>query len=278
MPALWGQVTYQQFISQDQFFQAYQLAETRLQTHPQDSAALFFRGYSLLKLGEPEAAYASLLAAEAAGFNAPHLLRLAQSMSLAQLGKKEHALALLDSLTHSGFANLSALQDPLLAPLKAYPTYQTAVDSARTRSFPCLSSPAHRHFDFWIGEWEVFVGPTKVGDNSITRQAGGCSILEQYTTTRDYIGHSLNFYDPYDDKWKQIWIDKTQSISKYVESERRPGYLQFVTTPESTPAHRRLRMTFELQHNGEVTQFIEQWNTKEEDWQAVFNGIYRRKK
>ena len=45
---------------------------------------------------------------------------------------------------------------------------------------PCTDA-AYRQFDFWLGEWIVSdLAGKKQGDNSITREEGGCLILERW--------------------------------------------------------------------------------------------------
>jgi hypothetical protein len=47
---------------------------------------------------------------------------------------------------------------------------------------PC-SSPEHRQFDFWIGDWRVSKPDgTFVGMNRITREYGNCVVHEHYAT------------------------------------------------------------------------------------------------
>lgn len=266
-----AQSNYQALIAAKDYTGALSLAEERLNEAPTDSLALLVQGICQLQTGHPKLALKSLQAAEK-NYRPKSLVWVNQAKCYAQLEQKDAALALMDSLAGSSFGSYSLFADPLLEPLYEEGPYKAAKDSIYQRAFPCFASPEHRHFDFWLGEWEVFVGNTKVGDNTISRQDGGCMLLEQYTTARDYVGQSTNFYDPHDDKWKQIWIDNTGSVSKYVESERRPGYLQLISTPESTPSQPILRMTFSLQEDGSVRQFIEQ--KTEEEWQAVFDGKY----
>jgi hypothetical protein len=46
---------------------------------------------------------------------------------------------------------------------------------------PSCSTPEHRQFDFWVGEWDVAMPDGKhAGVNTITREHGGCLVREQW--------------------------------------------------------------------------------------------------
>lgn len=267
-----------QLYNQQNYEQCIVNANTILAEQKSDSTALFYKGICFLKTGQAAEALPLLIKAEANQFQPQNRVKIARAKCLVSLNQKQEAIQLLDSLVAEGFSSFFQLDDELLHPLLDLPAYQAIRDSVHIRAFPCLYDDRYNHFDFWLGEWNVFVGSTKVGENIISKQNGGCMILEQYTTARDYVGQSTNFFDPHDGLWKQIWIDKTQGISKYVESERKPGYLQFITTAESSPKNTpTYKMTFELQKDGSVTQDIEQKNTTDGEWQMIFQGIYRKK-
>ena len=60
---------------------------------------------------------------------------------------------------------------------------------------PCQSE-AHRQFDFWVGEWNVYSNDRHAGVNLIRKVHGGCVLHEDYTAaTGGYSGYSLNIYD-----------------------------------------------------------------------------------
>ena len=72
---------------------------------------------------------------------------------------------------------------------------------------PC-SSPEHRQFDFWIGEWQVHKPDgTLAGINRISREYGGCVIHERYAAAKGYNGESLNIFDAGRKVWHQTWVD-----------------------------------------------------------------------
>ena len=77
---------------------------------------------------------------------------------------------------------------------------------------PTCQSAEYRQFDFWIGEWEVFLpGGKKAGDSRIESIAAGCALLENWSGNGGFSGKSLNSYDSEDKRWHQSWVDSSGS-------------------------------------------------------------------
>ena len=72
---------------------------------------------------------------------------------------------------------------------------------------PC-TSPAHRAFDFWIGDWDV----TDVGASQPSARVqvdsilGGCVLRERYEDATGLRGESVSSYDPSHGDWQQTWV------------------------------------------------------------------------
>ena len=65
-----------------------------------------------------------------------------------------------------------------------------------SRPRPCLDQPELAQFDFWLGEWDVHMADgRKAGVNSITKEQGGCVLIERWTSVRGGSGISLNYFD-----------------------------------------------------------------------------------
>jgi hypothetical protein len=72
---------------------------------------------------------------------------------------------------------------------------------------PC-TAPEHRQFDFWLGEWDFVVPGTPPGaTNSISADADGCAINENFLTPTGVNGRSVSFYHPANGQWHQTYID-----------------------------------------------------------------------
>src|SRR5437763_13229762 len=61
---------------------------------------------------------------------------------------------------------------------------------AATKPKPC-ATPAHRQFDFWLGDWEVHNPAGKrVGHNRISAVHDGCALQEQWQGDGGFSGTS----------------------------------------------------------------------------------------
>ena len=67
----------------------------------------------------------------------------------------------------------------------------------------CSESERYSDLDFWVGEWDVFVGDTRVGRNRIEKVLDGCALIEHWSAAGGGDGKSLFFVD-YDGRWTQI--------------------------------------------------------------------------
>ena len=140
---------------------------------------------------------------------------------------------------------------------------------------PC-SSPEHRQFDFWLGDWRVTKPDGSVaGTNHITREYGGCVVHEHYVTGKGYSGESLNIYDASRKLWHQSWVD-TDGLLLTLEG-RWTGKSMVLEgqAPDAGGAIVRQRITWTPQADGSVRQLWESANAKGA-WSVVFDGIYTK--
>jgi hypothetical protein len=144
------------------------------------------------------------------------------------------------------------------------------------RAAPC-DAPAHRAFDFWLGEWQVRTPEGKVaGVNRIEREYDGCVLHERYTTSRGYSGESLNIYDASRKVWHQTWVD-TSGTLLVLEGGIRDGkmVLEGQTTGDDAQVTRH-RISWTPNADGSVRQFWESTDAKGQ-WTTAFDGMYTRK-
>lgn len=145
------------------------------------------------------------------------------------------------------------------------------------KPFDCNSSPPHRQFDFWLGDWEVRDGEGKLGGhNRITAEQQGCVLEEQWRSVQGGTGQSLNYYDPDSGQWRQLWLDAGASIidisgglvdgSMVLE-----GSIYYLASKTEKP----FRGTWTLLADGRVRQFFQEQDA-EGNWQTWFEGFYRR--
>lgn len=193
--------------------------------------------------------------------------------------KAELAYANIDSATANGFFAFKELDT-----LKDFDKVREAerFKQLRTRAFytafPCMGNKQAREFDFWVGEWKVFATGTKfiVGHSIIQRIAGGCAILENWTSNNAMNnGKSINFIDPVTNKWKQSWAGG--GAQEFVNGEYKDGAMRF-TFETTGPKNQKLigRFIFYNQANGDVRQFNETSADSGKTWTTSYDFTYVR--
>lgn len=139
-------------------------------------------------------------------------------------------------------------------------------------------TPAHRAFDFWLGEWQVHTPDGKLaGINRIEREYDGCVVHERYRTERGYSGESLNIYDASRNVWHQTWVD-TSGTLLLLEGGLRDG--KMVMEGETVGANAkatRHRITWTPNADGTLRQFWESTDAAGK-WIVTFDGKYTKKK
>lgn len=142
---------------------------------------------------------------------------------------------------------------------------------ASARYEPAVQQPAcetheHRAFDFWVGEWVVYVPAGDVaGHNTVDLVLGGCALHESWESASGGTGHSYTFYDAAADKWHQTWIDASGD-ALYLDGEW--------TGKAMVLGDGFNRITWTPIEGGGVRQY---WQTTTDDgatWSTVFDGQY----
>jgi hypothetical protein len=151
-----------------------------------------------------------------------------------------------------------------------------SVTPVAARAAPC-EAPAHREFDFWIGEWQVHTPDGKLaGVNRIAREYGGCVLHERYDTGKGYAGESLNVYDAGRRVWHQTWVDSGGTLL-LLEGGLRGGAM--VLEGQDTAADGKVtrhRITWTPNADGSVRQHWESTDAGGR-WTTAFDGRYTRK-
>jgi ketosteroid isomerase-like protein len=80
--------------------------------------------------------------------------------------------------------------------------------SAQTLQVTSCTSPAHRAFDFWIGDWDVLdAGSMQRSAHVIVESIlDGCVLHERYEDAKGLRGESFTSYDPSRGDWQQTWV------------------------------------------------------------------------
>ena len=146
---------------------------------------------------------------------------------------------------------------------------------------PCACcSEHHRQFDYWIGEWEVFdtLG-VKIGENTITKQEGGCILAEHWRSSTGSTGRSMNYFTTTDSTWRQLWVDN-QGSSLELRGKGEYGLIQMRTElqPGKKVPWYFNEITWTMQADGSVIQRWEVLDEFNNVLQVSFVDIYLKKK
>jgi hypothetical protein len=142
---------------------------------------------------------------------------------------------------------------------------------------PC-SVAQYRQFDFWLGNWTVTSRRTgKVaGTNNVTREYGGCVVMEHWSGVRGLHGSSFNTYDAGRRVWHQTWVDDRGTLL-LLDGGLHAGSMVLQGRTVGTDGKSMLnRITWTPLRNGTVRQH---WTVSSDDgktWSDAFDGIYTR--
>jgi hypothetical protein len=145
----------------------------------------------------------------------------------------------------------------------------------------CETTESFNDWDFWVGEWKVYSNDeihTFQGTNSITKHHKNCLIMENWTNAQGGEGSSMNYYDPVEKQWRQLWVAGGYSIDYTGGLEESGsmvlnGKINYYKQEKSFP----FRGSWTPNEDGSVRQFFEQFDAEKDQWTVWFDGIYERK-
>lgn len=155
---------------------------------------------------------------------------------------------------------------------------QEVPTATRPNPFPCESIAGSEAFNFWVGEWEVTNAEgTVVGNNFITKEPGGCVLVERWTSLGQSSGISLNYFNPATSRWRQVWVGSDGSLIDIVGGlEGADMVLEGRITYAASLNTAGFRGRWSPLEDGRVRQYFEQFNADQDAWQPWFEGFYRR--
>ena len=86
------------------------------------------------------------------------------------------------------------------------------IASEAQSSAPCRSTEVSRNLDFWVGDWDVYVGKYLAGRDTVARILDGCAVTERWDGGAGDKGMSLFAYDARKDLWTQTWITNNSAM------------------------------------------------------------------
>jgi hypothetical protein len=155
----------------------------------------------------------------------------------------------------------------------------TSFSHAQQPARASCAGAEHRQFDFWAGDWEVTdsAGRTVYGTNHVNREEGGCLIHENWTGSRGGTGQSLNFFDPMQQQWEQVWVGSDGLVLQITGGLRSTSMVLEGEALGPGGAKVKQRAAWTPQPDGRVRQFWEQSVDGGTTWTVAFDGWYRRK-
>jgi len=141
---------------------------------------------------------------------------------------------------------------------------------------PACAGPEFHQFDFWIGSWDVTVQDRAAGHNEIVPFAGGCALLENWSTAGGDGGKSINVWRPAEKRWTQHWVGADGTILDL--SGGLVDGRMVLTGPVRQTANGPLmdRITWTPTPN-QVRQVVEISVDSGATWRTIFDGKYNRK-
>ena len=136
----------------------------------------------------------------------------------------------------------------------------------------------YQQFDFWLGEWTVETPQgNKAGENSITKHENGCLLREAWQSASGGTGQSINYYDPADNQWKQVWTDASGNIGYFAGGIENDAMVLKGKWVNKNGTSYLLNGTWSKLEDGRVRQFFQSSNDNGETWKTWFDGYYEKK-
>ena len=155
----------------------------------------------------------------------------------------------------------------------------TAQTSTNPR--PCSTQPEYRHFDFWLGEWEVYgLNGKQAGKSKISMILDSCIILEEWTGTSGLTGKSFNTWNAASRQWQQTWVDNAGGTTEFLRGKAETGKITFYAdNVKGNDGKTFLRkLTFFKLSDDKVRQFGERSDDNGKTWTTEYDLEYRKKK
>ncbi len=248
-----------------------------LKDEPQNGRAWYLLGMSYHSAGKYEQAIAAFEKNLTIAQNPASMYNIASGYS--RLKQPDKAFEWLDKAVKAGPGVLGNMDtDPDLENIRGDARFAKLRDTMDRALRPCKYSAESRQLDFWVGKWDVLApNGQKAGVNVIEPFAEGCSLLENWTSTTNSNGKSINYYDPSTQKWYQFWIGSGGGALRY-EGSFRDGAMRFEGETVANGKKTLHRLTFSKNDDGSVRQFAELSSDEGKTWTVSYDFKYVRAK
>lgn len=250
---------------------------------PGNGIAWLRLGRTLTELGRAEEALEAFAEVPGTGLQTP-FLNVFKARALAALGRQDQALSELEMIQPSpalgGAGAITSFAE--FAPLVGNARFDAVTQAFEAAAWPCRADPVSRQFDFWVGDWDVFVNGALAGRNTVEPMLGDCTLLENWTSAGNREGKSFNWVDRSsfrEPQWRQLWIADQGTTLDYYSGSYSDGAMRFeghTMSPTGDSIPQKLR--FENIAPDTVRQVFEQSNDGGATWVVTFDGLYIRRR
>jgi tetratricopeptide (TPR) repeat protein len=245
---------------------------------PSNAQAWYRLGRGYHETGKYEDALKAYNEAEKKGFHQMSVL-VRKSKTYSMMQNSKEAMDMLKQAADLGFSDTNAMStDKEFAALRKDSRFDSVLSQVKRNEKPCGFDPEFRQFDFWIGEWDVFVSGSLAGKSKIELILKDCVIVENWESPGlGYAGKSYNVYNPGLKKWQQFWVDSSGGPVSYTGQliDREMRFESEMYNADGTKTLRK--MTFYNLGPDKVRQYIQLSSDGGKTWTNGFDGEYRRK-
>ena len=141
---------------------------------------------------------------------------------------------------------------------------------------PCCDE-FHQQFDFWVGSWIVSDTTGKeVGSNEIVKIENGCALTESWLSSQGVTGSSMNFFDPSDSTWNQVWIDNSGGVIKLKGHFINDQMVLKSDIIKGKKVNYFSQISWSKNEDGSVTQLWQVFSEEGKLLSTPFEGVYRK--
>lgn len=144
---------------------------------------------------------------------------------------------------------------------------------------PCCTE-YHDQFDFWEGEWVVTdTLDNIIGYNTIVKEPGNCLLREHWRGTSGGSGRSMNYFDPADSTWNQLWVSGNGFILRLkggLSADGKSMQLYSEWHENKEGQNQRHQITWRPISDDELIQEWQIVNQEGEVQLTFFYGVYRK--
>ena len=197
-----------------------------------------------------------------------------------RLNKKDEAFKWLKKALNNGAAFRTDLDtDNDFDNIKTDARFAKMKDIVKRKKNPCMYSAMARQFDFWLGDWDVFVKGNKVGENLVKLDTQGCTLVENWKNNSGGLGKSLNVYNASIKKWQQFYVSGQGSVFEFAGNYKPSEKIMHFTAETIGPDGAKIMHIFEFHNLSDKT--VRQWWQQSTDggktWKSVWDSIYIKK-